>query len=370
LFSRYFARYEPDKVEREGWQTAAAGIRRFYRDEVIGICRDSGIPAKEVAWLIRYEVRQLKQRWQNGTLYEYRRQFLPRSGTAAARQIGLAVLALGGVWAVAALRAHLVANLVAGLVALLSAYCAWRCWLRVNLERRRYAADSEEHAQRQAAIDEEFRRWREKLKARPEDADMAAWLGSDRTVLLGQALDHFHLPRSRLKAYAFIELPGVAARRAQIEGGPWRYVEYRFLVFLLAEDGVRQVRASLDFMRGALTIRERTSYRYDAIVSVRFLREPRRQTFELRLTAGELITVRVRDADPSATQQGQEAGPTEGTQEAREAEEDIALDVTSVVDLLHMLEGVAGEGRDWFQGREWAGTWPGDDEADSAEEGA
>jgi hypothetical protein len=88
------------------------------------------------------------------------------------------------------------------------------------------------------------------------------------------------------------------------------------------------------------------------------LREARRgQTFELRLTAGDPITVRVRDADPSEAQQDQDAGPAEETQKAAEAEEDTASDVTSVADLLHMLEGVAGEGRNWFQGREWAGAW-------------
>ncbi len=256
------------------------------------------------------------------------------------------------------------------MVAVSTAFWAWRCWLRVNLERRRYAADSEEHARRQAAIDREFGRWSEKLEARPKDADMAAWLGCDRTVLLGRALDHFHLSRSRLSAHAFLEEPGVAVKRARIEGGPWRYARYRLLVFLLAEDGVRQVKANLDFMTGTLTIRERTSYRYDAIVSVRFLQEARRQTFELRLTAGEPITVRVRDTDPSEAQQDQDAGPTEETQEAAEAEEDTAPDVTSVADLLHMLEGVAGEGRNWFQGREWAGTWSGDDDAVPGEEDA
>jgi hypothetical protein len=102
---------------------------------------------------------------------------------------------------------------------------------------------------------------------------MAAWLGCDRTVLLGSALDHFRLPRSRLTAHAFLEQPGVAVKRARIEGAPWRYAGYRFLAFLLAEDGVRQVRANLDFMKGTLTLRERTSYRYDAIVSMRFLQE-------------------------------------------------------------------------------------------------
>ena len=50
----------------------------------------------------------------------------------------------------------------------------------------------------------------------------------------------------------------------------------------------------------------------------------------------------VRDADPGKTQQDQDTGPAEDTQEAREAEKDTALDVTSAADLLHMLERVAG----------------------------
>jgi hypothetical protein len=359
LFNRYFRNYAPDKVERERWEAATAGFRQFHQLEIIAICQGSGIPANEVAWLIRYQVRQLKHRWQNGSLYEYQRLLVPQRGTAATRQTGLAALALGGVWAVIALWAHVLAD-VAAVAAVAGVFWAWRYRLRINLERRRYAADSTEHTQRQAAIDEEFRRWCKKLEARPKDADMAAWLECDRTVLLGQALDHFQLPRSRLKAYAFLEEPGVAARRARIEGGPLRFSKYRLLVILLAEDGVRQVRANLAFMTGTLTINERTSYRYDAIISVRASREARRgHTFELRLAAGDPITVLVRDGDPAASQQNQDTEPTEETQEAPEAEEDTAADVTSLADLMHMLEGVAGEGRNWFQGHEWAGAWSG-----------
>jgi hypothetical protein len=371
LFNRYFTRYVPEKAERERWKASVAGFRKFRRDEIIAVCRDSGISANEVAWLIRYEVCQLKQRWQSGTLYEYRRQLLPQPGTLAARRTGLAVLVLGSIWTVVALRAHPLADVVA---LPLSASCAWWwwCWRRVNLERRRYAADNKDHAQLQAAIDKEFRRWSEKLKARPKDADMAAWLERDRTVLLGRALDHFHLPRSRLTAHAFLEEPGTAAKRARIAGGPLRYASYRLVVFLLAEDGVRQVRANLDFMTGTLNERERTSYRYDAIVSVRVLRETRRgQTFEVRLTAGDPITIRVRDADPGEAQQDQDAGPTEEAPEAAEAEEDTVLDVTSLADLLHMLERVAGDNsRTWFQGSEWTGAWSGDHEADRGEQDA
>ena len=71
-------------------------------------------------------------------------------------------------------------------------------------------------------------------------------------------------------------------------------MRYQLQILLLAEDGVRQVKINLNFLAGTLTIRERTSYRYDTIVSVRVLKEPRRLIFELRLTAGEPIIIPVR----------------------------------------------------------------------------
>lgn len=350
LFNRYITRYV-DRAEREHWKAATAGHRKLYTDEIIGICRARGIPANEVTWLIRYQVRQLKQRLEDGSLDDYRQRLLPLPGTVAARRTGLIVLVLGGFWAIFALRAHPLADMVA----LLSGLCAWWCWLRENLERRRYAADKEEHDQRQAQIDKEFKRWSERLEPRPKDADMVTWLGRDRTVLLGMALDHFHLPRSGLKAHAFLEEPGVGVRRARVEDHPWRYAGYRILMFLLAEDGVRQVRASLDFATGTLTIRERTSYRYDAIVSVCVVREARRgQTFQLRLAAGDPIIVRVRDVDPAETGQDPDDGPAEEDQEAVEVEEATALDVTSVAALMHTLERVAGEGQSRPRERERA----------------
>jgi hypothetical protein len=364
LFNRYFARYALDKAERERWKVATAGFRKFHADEIIAVCRSSGIRPSEAAWFIRYEVRQLRQRWQKGTLYEYRRHLSPRPATAAARRAGLSALALGGLWAVIALRAHPLAVVVT----LLSGFWAWRCWLHANLERRRHAADREEHSQRQQAIEAEFTRWSKRLEARPTEAEMATWLERDRTVLLGRTLDHFGLPRSRLIAHAFLEQPGVAVKRARIDGGSWRYTGYRLVVFLPAEDGVHQVTANLNFTTGTLTERERTSYRYDAIVSVRVLRQSRSgQTFELRLTSGDPFTIRVRDAEPDEPQQDHDAEPAEDAHKAAETEADTALDVTSATDLLHMLERVAGQGHNWFQERHWAGAWSGDDEADHEE---
>jgi len=235
---------------------------------------------------------------------------------------------------------------------LVTACWAWRSWRRVKLELRRHAADSAEYRRRQGDADHEFRRWSKKLEARPKDADMAAWLERDRTLLLGEALKHFQLRRSRVRAHAFLEHRNPGARRSQIEDGPWRYTAYQLHVFVLAEDGVRQVRALLDFTKATLTMRERTSYSYDSIVAVRFLQETRRQTFELRLAAGDPVTVRVRDADPGGTQPDQDASQTAETQETAETEEDASLDVASMTDLLHTLEKVAGQGRNWLHGQD------------------
>jgi hypothetical protein len=353
LFKRYFDKYELDKTEREQWKAATAGFRRFYRDEIIERCWSNGIPADDVRWLIRYEVRQLKQRWQQGTLREYQRELVPSSRTVAACRAGLAVLVLGSALAVIALWAYPMADVVGSVAALITALWAWHSRQRVNLERRRYAADCEEIAKRQAEIDRALALWEKRLEARPKDAEMAAWLEHDRTVLLGKALDHFQFPRSRLRTHAFLEEPDVAARRAQIEGGPPRYQRYRIWVFLLADDGARQVRASLGFMTGTLTVRERTSFRYDAIVSVRVLHEARGgQKFELRLTAGEPITVQVRNANPGVTQQGPVTESSDEAEEAGGTEEDLVLDAASVANTLLVLEGVAAEGQSWFRGRD------------------
>lgn len=357
LFRRYFRRRVPDKAERDRWETAVAGFRKFHRDEIISMCRTSGASPDEMAWLIRYQVRHLNERWQDGRLREYQRELVPRRRTAATRQIGLVLLAIGTLGTGVLLWEHPLAAAPGFLVAIPSAV-ATRCrWLRVSLEHRRHDADDKERAQRQADINEEFAWWSKRLELKPKDAEMAAWLECDRTVLLGKILDHFHVLRSRLDTHAFLEEPAVGVKRARVEGGPLRCGGYRILMFLLAEDGVRQVRASLDFMTGTLNVRERISYRYDAIVSVRVVKEARRGLrFELRLAAGDPIVVNVRESDPGEPQHEASSEPTEETESM---EEDPALDVASVSNTLHVLEGVAAEGRRSFQGRARAEGWPG-----------
>jgi hypothetical protein len=252
------------------------------------------------------------------------------------------------------------AHLLGYAIVLLSAIWAWHRWLRVSLELGRDAAEKQERGRRQADIDEAYRRWSARLRDRPKDAQMAGWLESDRTVLLGTALDYFRMPRSRLVAHGFLEKPAPGARRSQIYGGLPRYQRYQTWIFLLAEDGVHQLRASLDFLTGTLVEREHISYGYTSIAAVRMLRKSGGvRTFELRLTAGEPITVRVREADPGPVPQDEHDENADPAGENKSETEDTDLDVASVTNTLRLLQGVAGGGRNWLHEHNWTNAWAG-----------
>lgn len=341
-YQRYFKRYTPDDSERERLEAAVAGIRRSQENELAELCRRNGIGVNEVVWLIRHQVCDLKQHWRNGTLSEYQQEPASDKDITEKRIAAFAAMIGAGVVTLVELRTQPLADLLA----VLCGYWMWRSWLRVKPERRRYAAQRAKYDQRQEAIDEEYRRWSTKLKARPKDAEMESWLASDRTVLLGQLLDRFGLHQSNLTAYALLEQNGVAAKRAQIEDGPWRYESYRLRVLLLAEDKVREYWAHLDFLAGTLSERKRTSYAYVDIVSTAVTQDRAGQKFEFRLMAGDPITFRVLDANPQQISEDRDLEPAEDNHEPAEAAE-TALDAASVADVLHLLEKMAGRGRAW-----------------------
>lgn len=191
-------------------------------------------------------------------------------------------------------------------------------------------------------------RWTDRLKDRPSDAEMEAWLDRDRTVLLARAMDHYKLARSQVITYAFLEEPGSRAKHARLRNGPMRYSRYKLIVFVLTSDGVRQMSADLGFVAVTLRLGDRISYLYDAVASahVSLTRsgppKPRiQQKFTLTLVNGDPISVIVTDLDPEDIQQGEdEYSRSEAT-----------LDAASVTNTLHLLEGIAAEGKGWFQER-------------------
>jgi hypothetical protein len=346
LFNRYAAKYVPDKDERAAWEAATAGVRKFDRDEIVTQYRETRIPAERVAWLVRHRIRESRDRWRSGRLYEYRKQLRPKPSTVVAFRTAMAAAVLGGLGAIVMLQADPLADTVGAIASISSGIWAWHNWMQIDLERRRFAADAEENAQRKRDAYTEFARWSEKLTHSPSDAEMAAWLECDLTVLLGKAIDHYKLVRHQVITHAFLESPGTEAKRARVRNGPMRYSRYGLIVFLLTSDGVRQMSADLRFLQGDVREGDRLNFRYDAVASAHVSLAPRvsgrsriQQRFKLTLVNGEPISVIVTDLDPEDFQQG------ENEQSLKRA----SLDAASVANTLHVLEGIAAEGKAWFQ---------------------
>jgi hypothetical protein len=348
LFNRYAPRCAPDKDERAAWEVATAGIRKFDRDEIVTEYRETRVRAEQVAWLVRYRLRQSRDRWRSGAMYDYREEFRTKTGTAIACRAAIAAAFLGGIGAITMLRAHPLVDAVSVIVALPSGMSAWRAWLGIDLERRRFAADTNESNRRHEDAEKDFLRWSARLEHRPDDAEMTAWLDCDRTVLLATAIDHYKLARHKVVTHAFLEAPASRAKRARVRNGPMRYSRYSLIVFLLTSDGVRQMSADLRFLDGDVIEGDRLNYRYDAVASAHVSLTPRtsgrsriQQKFKLTLVNGEPISVIVADFDPEDFQQG----------ETEQLLEKATLDAASVASTLHVLEGIAAEGKAWFQQR-------------------
>lgn len=367
-FQKYFDRYGKDEVARGLWRNASDEVRRFYRYEIIRILRGTAASIDEIDWYIRYEVHQMLRRGEDGILRIPADQHAATLPVPLIRRAGWVAVILGCALALFALRTYAL-----GLVTvLIGEYLIRLWWLPAALRCRHHAADWKIRDQRQAGINVEFARWKDEWEHRPSDKEMAEWLEFDRTVLLGRALDYFRLPRSRVIAHGFLEKGWPGARKGQRDGGLLRYQRYQIWMFLLAEDGVRQRRAYLDFLNGVLVEREEIVYGYSSIAAVHVTRKRGGQTFELRLTGGEPVKIQVKEPDPAAQipdSQGDQDDDAASEDEPGDTWNDDSLDIASITNTLHLLEGVAADGRKWLKEHAWTRAWtsePGEPEQTTA----
>lgn len=342
LFKQYAGRYVPDRVDRSEWLNMTAGIRRHLRDEIVEAYRETRVGDKEIAWLIRHRVGDLKTRWNNGTLWAYREQLhTPIRTRALVVLSGLVAAACWLLVITTAVPQKPLTAIAATVVLLVAAWPALRGWSRIVLEARRSAADQAEYDQRMADSWAAHERWTRKLASKPEDAEMAAWLDCDCRLLIDKAMAHYKLCPTDVIAYAVIEAPAKPyLKRGRVRNGPWRYGRYELLVFLLTPDGVRQMSAQLDFEQATFHNLRRANYRFEAVAAVRVAESDKHaRTFELALVNGELTAVNVTEASTDNLQDG----------ESPLTLSEAALDASGLTTTLHVLEGVAAEGKEWIQ---------------------
>jgi hypothetical protein len=340
-FTHYFTKYVPKDADRERWLAATAGIRTMLRDEIVELYRESRVGVDRVNWLIRHLVSDVRMRWEAGSLMQHRERYRTDFTTKVWCSLALVILMFASLGViVTAVPVKPFPAAAAVIIALSSGRVGMLLWFQIISERRRCAEDNQERVRQGMARQTAYERWADKLDTtRPAESEMETWLHCDKTMLLDAALRHYGLVWREVITHAFLQAPAKNYKRARVKGGPWRYSKYDIRLFLITQDGVREVSTELDFEHVALNGQERNNYRFDAVASVQVIETGASScTLELTLFNGPSRNIRVVDADVRHTDTGESLGTLSETN----------LDSAGFAHTLHILEGIAAEGKYWI----------------------
>lgn len=339
-FGYWARRYAPDGVDLSAWLAKTRGIRTALRDEVVELYREDRIGHEKITWLIRHLLDDIRQRWSNNVLFAHRWEYRTPLSTKAWCLGGIAVGAAAACEvALVALGAAPLSALAAVCLAVGTGRAGTLRWWHIVAERRRFREQTQERARELEARQAAYQRWKDRLDAtRPEDAEMEAWLRCDRVMLIEEALRHYRLAWRDITAHTIVQTPARGAKRARVRGGPWRHSKYELRLFLLTADGVRELARQLDVEKGRFHGRERGHFRFDAVSSLRVVESGTcNYTLELTLSNGPARTIEVSDPDSSP-----------GDTNLADEPERISLDSIGFAHALHVLEGIAAEGKAWL----------------------
>ncbi|MBB1158130.1 hypothetical protein [Amycolatopsis dendrobii] len=341
-FEYYFAKYPPAGLDAAEWMGTSAGIRSWLRNEIVELYRESRIPPSRVKWLVRFLARDARDQWSSGELFSFREKYQVSAATKSVCVLSTMVFfGLGACVVSAAFEIEILAIVAATLVMVFSSLYAFRGWSDITGERLRAAEDNREYHRILAGREDEYRRWTTKLDAlRPSETQMETWLTADRTIVVEEALRHYRLAWRDVLTHALLQTPGEGSKYARVRGGPRRYSKYDIRLFLITLDGVRELGASIDFEHMTNTEIERNNFRFDAVSSV-YVAKPTALSCDLELTLmnGEPRGIHVTDAT------GDEVDPDENL----DAVARMNLEVTGFTHTLHILEGIAAEGKRWIE---------------------
>jgi hypothetical protein len=347
-FDRYFAKYSAPGWEPAEWLAATAGIRDRLRDEITRIYREQAVPHGRVKWLIGFLAQDVRDRWSDGTLFDYRERFATPARTRNRCLLGLATMLVSTACAVVSAVTIAPFSIVLAALGLVlgGPYAAW-CWYRIVAEQRRLADDTADYDACLVRRARAYRSWKRKLDSiRPSDQEMESWLYYDKTMLIDETLRNYRLSWSDVIAHAVLSGPASETRAGRTSRSTWRYSRYDLRVFLITEDGVREVLAELDFEHIQFPGQERNNYRFDALSSVYVVEHADNgRALSVTLTNGPARTINVTAAEimrPPAIRDSTDVS------ELSEYFLEMNLSAAGFWHAQQILEGIAAEGKGWI----------------------
>lgn len=342
------------------WRNDTAVLREALRKDIIHTYGDADVAAETVGWAIRWRVRQIKERWADGTLYDFRDKLkVPRS-TILYTLTGAAALATGVITAlIVAFELDIVRAVVSATLLISGLILSWLGGSATYREHHRHNTQLAEYAAILEGEKVEYQKWLLSLTKRPDDFEMARWLDYDKSYLRTVALQEYGLANRDLISHLVLTEAGPGSRRARVLNGPPRYSQYVVLIFLLTEGGVRQVAVSLDFETGIVYFERRMTFRYDALAAAQV------EQLGLRFHGGRSGRARIRKSHNIVLSQALRLTLVNGdtmkvlvenfsgefVEDEREDRRRLvlqALDTSGVSGALRVLEAISAEGREWL----------------------
>ncbi|MEV6774828.1 hypothetical protein [Streptomyces syringium] len=345
-FDHYFSTRVPHGFASHEWLGHTFHIRNSLVAEVALLYRESRISVDRVNWLIRYLAEDARDRHNNGPLVDHRHQ--NQTSTVAKAlcvvaliTLGITTLALLGTVASGAGASQTLLAILAVVGAAWSGRAAASLWLEARGEERRLAEETQEYQERLTARQVAYQNWKSFLDTtRPSELEMETWLTCDKTLFVDEALRHYQLTWRDLITHTILMTPARPYKRGRVKGGPWRYSRYSFRLFLVTQDGVREISTEFDFTDAKRGNEQRSNYRFDALSSVQVTERTHvGYDLELVLTNGPARNIRVKDAD------SHQLAPDENAQEIAE----INLNSAGFIHTFRLLEGIAADGKGWIE---------------------
>ncbi|WP_329133642.1 hypothetical protein OG552_16545 [Streptomyces sp. NBC_01476] len=345
-FDHYFSTRVPTGLASHQWLDQTADLRNRLVAEIALVYRESRISVDRVNWLIRYLAQDARDHYTKGTLSDPRDQYRTPAATKALCVVALTALGITEMaLAVTVTSTAGPSRILLTVLALAGAVWAGRAvalsWLHVRGEERRLAEETQEYHERLAARRIAYQNWKTFLDTtRPSELEMETWLTCDKTLFVDEALSHYRLTWREIITHTILMTPARPYKRGRVKGGPWRYSRYSFHLFLVTQDGVREISTEFDFADAKRTSGQRSNYRFDALSSVHVTeRANAGYDLELVLTNGPARNICIKDADTY------QLTPEENAQEISE----INLSAAGFTHTFRLLEGIAADGKGWLE---------------------